>query len=456
MSVTYGALIGRATHEVALATVALRTEPPDTVAAGRELLAGYHDLLRALARHTHRLLDRHLQPGAPPAAALDRDERVALAMAEELSHLVGPRSLAVERGPASSHWQAAAIAVGAAGDLLSTHADRAGFARGPDLLADLSSPDSRRAALGQLGDLAAVALSTTDELAHRLVGAGIPGGRVRERLRDSITAEVLARATAQHAEPDADGGLDDLRAARPWIDTTHPLAELGDRMAHLRRYAWAATQATRPSVDDLKVFAVLGVAVHAHAEAFARRAAPQSSVDGLLNGLELTLVNRSQSWRMVAACLQPWQSSERVNRAVVGHTRRVTALLAAIAPLDGRPADAGLADRHIVQALRAAAEVTDSICGWNAETLPGLRRSRVMMPARALTGDQVTNHQSLAAAKITGQSIEVPNVAYRDLHDAYAAASGRATSRTGVLEPAFATCLERASDVDVPRLERAK
>ena len=36
MSVTYGALIGRATHEVALATVALRTEPPDTVAAGRE------------------------------------------------------------------------------------------------------------------------------------------------------------------------------------------------------------------------------------------------------------------------------------------------------------------------------------------------------------------------------------------------------------------------------------
>ncbi|MCL3862088.1 hypothetical protein [Actinotalea sp. K2] len=418
------------------------------------MLTGYHDLLRALARHTYRLLDRHLQPGAPPATALDRDERIALALAEELRHLAGPRSLGVERGPASNHWQSAVAAVGAAGDLLATHADRAGLARSPDLRAGLSSPEARRAALGQLGDLASAALSTTDELAHRLVGAGITSSLIRERLRDPITAEILARATAQQGGPVADCRLDDLRTARPLIDTRHPLAELGDRMAHLRRYAWAASQAAHPSVDDLKVFAVLGVAIHSHAEAFARRNMPPSSLAGLGANIEPTLAPRSQSWRTVAACLQPWQTRERANPVVVGHTRRVIALLAQVAPLQvGAAGPVLLADRHVAQALCAAKEVTDAISGWNVETLPALRRSRVIIPARALTGGQVTDDRALAAAKIDGESVEVPAVVYRDLQDAYAAASGRATSRTGVLEPVFAAGLVQVCDVDVPRLE---
>lgn len=454
MSVTHGALIGRATYEIAIAAVTLHTEPPDTVGAARELLAGYHDLLRAVARHTVRLLDRHTQPGGPSAAPFDRDERVALAMAEELDHLAGPRSLTVEHGPASSHWRAAALAVGAAGDLVATHADRAGLARSPDLSGDLSSPEARRAALSQLADLAAAALSATDELAHRLVGAGIPWGRVRERLRDPIAAEVLACAIARHAGSTSDTRLDDLRTARPWIDTGHPLAELGDRMAHLRRYAWAATQATGPSVDDLKVFAVLGVAVHTHAEAFARSSASPARPASLLYNLGPALTPPSQSWRAVAARLLPWRTNERANPAVIGHVRRVTALLAEIAPLGGGPAEATmLADRHIAQSLRAAAQVTDAISGWNAETLEGLRRhGRATMRAGALTGNQVTNDPSLAAAKLSDLRIAVPPIAYADVLDAYAAASGRATSRKGALEPALEASLERFGEADVPSL----
>lgn len=77
------------------------------------------------------------------------------------------------------------------------------------------------------------------------------------------------------------------------------------------------------------------------------------------------------------------------------------------------------------EALRAAAQVTDSIGSWNAETLEGLRRSRVTMLARALMGDQVTNDPSLAAAKLADLRIEVPPLVYVQVSDAYAAASGR-------------------------------
>ncbi|HZL06571.1 MAG TPA: hypothetical protein VFE45_14360, partial [Coriobacteriia bacterium] len=94
MSVTYGALIRRATQEVALGSVTLHADPPNSPEAGRDLLGGYHDLLRALARHTRQLLAPHLQPGSPLPPSPDRVERTALALADELTHLAGRRSLA--------------------------------------------------------------------------------------------------------------------------------------------------------------------------------------------------------------------------------------------------------------------------------------------------------------------------------------------------------------------------
>lgn len=113
-----------------------------------------------------------------------------------------------------------------------------------------------------------------------------------------------------------------------------------------------------------------------------------------------------------------------------------------------------LADRHIAEGLRAAAQVIDAISTWNAETLEGLGRGRVTMRARALTGDQVTDDRTLAAAKLAGLHIEVPPVAYREMFDAYAAAAGRPTARAGVLEPTLEASLRRPGEGDAPRLER--
>ena len=446
MSVTYGALIRQATQEVALGSVALLSDPPSTPDAGRDLLCGYQDLLRALARHTHQLLEPHLQPGARLPPSPDRAERTALALADELTHLAGRRSLATQRGPYVNHWYKAALAVGAAGDLLATHADRSGLPRSPDLLGELASRVVRRDSLAHLSGLTVTVLGSADDLTSQVIEAGLFRSKVRRQLPDSITAQVLARESAQHGGPSIEAGLDELRTARPAIDRTNPLAELGDRMAHLRRYAWAGTQAALPSVDDLKVFAVLGVAVHTHAEAVARRTSSPVGDEPLLGDVDGTLMPRSRQWRAVAAALQPWQTAERAHPAVIGHARRVRALLVDVAPLADQQAVASVAPtRDVAQALRAAVQVTDAISVWNAATVDGLPRSHVTMPARLLTGDQVTDDPTLAAAKLADWRIDVPTSGYRGLRDAYAAVAGRPNSREGILEPVLTAQLERTS-----------
>lgn len=315
MSVTYGALIQRATQEV-VGSVALRTDPPSSPEAGRDLLGGYHDLLRALARHTHQLLAHRLQPGSPLPPSPDRAERTALALADELTHLAGRRSLATHRSAHANHWRTAALAVGAAGDLLATHADRSGLPRSPDLLGGLASRDTRHEALAHLGDLTAAVLGSADDLTHRVVEAGVFPSKVRRMLPDSITAEVLARESAQHGGPGIEAVLDELRTARPAIDRTHPLAELGDRMAHLRRYAWAGTQATFPSVDDLKIFAVRGIAVHSHAEAITSRTPMPLGDERPLGDVDGTLMPRSRRCSMPSAT---WRSATS-SHVVAGYT----------------------------------------------------------------------------------------------------------------------------------------
>ena len=455
MSVTYGTLIRRAAQEVALGSVTLLSDPPSSPEAGRDLLAGYHDLLRALARHTYQLLAPHLQPGSPLPPSPDRAERTALALADELTHLAGRRSLSMHPSADENHWRGAGLAVGAAGDLLATHADRSGLPRSPDLLEGLSSRDVRHDALAHLGDLTATVLGSADDLTRQVIESGVFPSEVRRLLPDSITAEVLARESAQHGGPGFEAALDEFRTARPAIDRTHPLAELGDRMAHLRRYAWAGTQATFPSVDDLKVFAVLGVAVHKHAEAVARRTPTPLGDERPLGDVDGTLVPRSRLWRSVAVGLQPLQTAERAHPAVVGHARRVMALLAEVAPIADQRTAAGVATvLETVQALRAAIQVTDAISVWNAATFEGLPRSHVTMPARALTGDQVTNDPTLAAAKLANRRIDVPTGAYRDLRDAYAAVAGKPDSRTGILEPILTAQLKHTRDGNGLVIER--
>lgn len=443
MSVTYGVLIRRAAGEVAYAAVALRVEPVASQADGIALLADYQGLLSALERHTRRLLQPSGRPGAVRTPSSDRTERTALALADELARLAGRRRDHAGAG-APSHWNAASGAVGAATELLATHADRWGLARSPDLEGVLASPEARRQALASLSDLTATVLDAADALDHRLVEARVFPRRERRLLSDPITAQVLAHETVRSARVSPEVGLDDLRTAHPMIDTSHPLAELGDRLAHLRHHAWAAAQADHPAVDDLKVFAALGVAVSAHADVVARRGTQEAEErSGAIPG---RAISRALAWRTVTNILHPWKTAEPAQPAVIGQARRVVALLREVAPLGGPTAGEVKAqpDPEVVQALRAAVQITRTFARWNAATADALPQSRPIMAARALTGDQVTDDAALAAAKLANTRVEVPAVAYRDLLDAYQVARGNPSPRVGVLEPLLAAQLGRA------------
>jgi len=400
MSVTYGALIRRAAGEVACAAGAETAgSKPADAAAAREL-AAYRETLRSMDLHFRQLLHPHAQPtGRTPPHPVGFDSLVS-ALCDQLHKLAGPAEArtAVRQ---SSHWHAAAVAIGAAGDLLATHASLGGGARTPEADEVLTSVPARRAAIVNLADVASAALSVPVTLCSDGMGPGHRGP-------DPVVAQVLAQECSRRDRAPATDPLDGLGLGRPPIDTSHPLLELGDRLFRLRLLAWAGTREIWPAIDDLKVFAVLGQAVAVHA----------SAVLGCDAGLD--------AWREASGILRPWRSSVPAHVGVVAHSRRVIDLLAEVAPCDpGRPAH--LSDREVGQALRGATRIARAIAAWNSDTLSRLRDTRPITRARNLSGDFVTDDPGLVAAKLADRSVEMPDAVYDELRDAYLVASSAAS-----------------------------
>ncbi|MCB2177848.1 MAG: hypothetical protein KQH57_18715 [Actinomycetales bacterium] len=427
----------RAAEEVARAITTARE--PTTLKRELATVTAYRNLVGALDRHTRQLLHPHAQPTSLRPSHPVGIDAVTAAMSLQLRDIAG-RQVELEPTARSSHWRAAAVAVGAAGDLLATHAEYGGRARSPDLGPVLGSADTRRAAVVNLADLTCTVLEAGAILEKRLVAAGLEPERLRQQLPDTLTAQVLARECAR-AGPGTNS-LEDVHLARPSVDTSHPLLELGDRLVHLRARAWAAAQPGRPSVEDLKVFAALCVAINTHAQAFqaaiARDGTPTSGT--VLDGAS----GRARSWRAAARTLQPWRSAVSAHAGVVGHSRRVFSLLRDVAPLGADAAASALGARDVAQALRAATQISASIAEWNAATLEHLPASRPVGRARDLTGPQVTDSPELAAAKLADQTVGMPRTVYDELRDAYATAAGKPDPLAGVIEPILASQFERA------------
>lgn len=408
MNVTYGALIRRAAQEVALAAGAASAATDRLSAAPAGELAAHREMVHSLDLHFRQLLNPRAQPtGRTPPYPVGFDGLVS-ALCEQLHDLAGPaeaRSVAKR----SSHWHAAAAAIGAAGDLLATHAKVGGGGRTPEADDLLASVAARRAAISELADVASVVLSV-----QLRVETGRAGSH---RGPDPLVAQVLAQECSRRDEAPAVPTLDGLGLGRPPIDTSHPLLELGDRLIHLRLRAWCGARAARPAIDDLKVFAALGQAVALHASAVLDGDSPLGA------------------WREVSAILRPWRSSVPANVGVVGHSRRVMELLADVAPC-GPAGAAPSVGRDVGQALRGAAHITTAIAGLNAATLTRLPGTRPTARARGLSGDVVTDDPVLVEAKLANHSVEMPDAVYEGLREMYFLASSGATHTTElVAEP---------------------
>ena len=164
--------------------------------------------------------------------------------------------------------------------------------------------------------------------------------------------------------------LDDLTVALVPIRTEEPAAEFADRMGRLRQYAWEHSRFAHPSVDDLKTFATLGVAVHAHALAFhGLPPATLRTAESLPRQLA-SLVNRGCAWQQASRALFTWRSAQSGDPVEAEDLNRVSGLLRTFAPLTAELPELTPGDRrHLGQAIASGAAVTADIGRWNQEAV---------------------------------------------------------------------------------------
>lgn len=422
---TYGQLMLRAAFGIQHGLARVQVAPLDSRVEAEQTIQDYRDVLRALTGHAYTLLERRRLPGITTSATPDPRERAAVRMADHLHDLVGPRPVPpvdVAR-LATSPWVEAAVAVRAASELVATHTDHAGLGRTPDLQLVLREPSARQAGLAQVGDLAATLLVGTDHLALRATQAGIPWGQVRDLLPDPGEARPYARDVAGAGSLPVSLRLDDLTVARPEIRRESAPVEIADRLLRLRRAAWEQAHSDHPSVDDLKAFATLGVAVHAHALAIHGHPPLMLPAVPPTEPAIKALLTRGRAWQDIARGIFAWRSAQPSDPVVHGDLVSITTRLRAVAPLTGGEPELDVAERRqLAQVLDGAAQVLADVARWNGTTAARMgRTNQVYVQAATLTGDQVTDDAALINAKLNGAHVPVPPENLADVGRRYAA-----------------------------------
>ena len=400
---TYGDLMPRAAMGITGGVMWVQNFPAERKEFANRAIDDFRDALRALAEHTRVLLDQRRLAGITASGAPDPRERAAVALGRLLYEAVGtvPPWLKATARPSASPWAGAARCVRAASDLVGAHADVTGAPRTPDLDAVLGDPVARQAALAEVGDLAATLLSGADHLALRAMQAGVAWGEIRRLVPDLGETRAYARDLAGPGSLPASRNLDDLTVAHTPIRTEEPAAEFADRMLRLRQHAWEHTRSAHPSVDDLKTYATLGIAIHAHALAF-HGLPPAARADEPLPRQLASLVDRGRAWQQVSRALFTWRSAQPGDPVAAEDLTRISALLRTFAPLTGDQPELAPGDRqHLGQVIAGAAAVTADIGRWNQETATRMGQAhQIYVPACTLTGAQVTNDHSLTQAKL--------------------------------------------------------
>ncbi|RYV49542.1 hypothetical protein [Pengzhenrongella frigida] len=406
---TYGELMLGTEMGIRHGVVWMQNLPLERREFAETAINDFRDVLRALKEHTWVLLDTRRVQGITEAGAPDPRERAAVRLGEALDEIVGPTPPWAWVGAtiSPSPWANAAKCVRAATELVSTHSDAAGLPRTPDLDAILRESAARQAGLAGVGDLTATLLAGADHLALRAGQADLPWPEVRRLLPDMGEAQALARDVAGLGSLPTWLQLDDLTVAHPPIRTGEPAAEFADRLGRLRLIAWENARSPHPSVDTLKTYATLGVAVHAHALAFHGLPPATLRTQPQVPRNLAPLANRGRAWQDVSRAIFSWRSAEPGDPVVAEDFARVSGLLRSFAPMAGAQPDLSVADgHHLADALTSASKTTTEIGRWNRTTVLRMgAANQIYIPAQILTGSQVTETEALVEAKIQGRYV---------------------------------------------------
>lgn len=384
---------------------------------------GFYDVLRAVAAHAWRLLELWRIPGVMSGQSPDPRERAAVRLGDALEDLVAQHPRPRPRTPDdSSPWASAAVAMRAAGELVATHEGPHGAARTPDAEAVLRDAGAHQAGLALVGDLAATLLGSVDHLALRAGQVGVPWGHVRAALPDLAEVRALARDVAGLGPLPTSERLEALTTAHISIRTGDPIVEVQDRTRRLRLHAWLVAHDPHPSVVDLQAFAVLGVAIHAHALAFHGHSPAQLRVGAPVDPELLHLVVRGRAWQDVNRAMLTWRSTQPGDTVVAGDVARFTGRLRDLAPLVGDQPDLAVGERRrLCDALAQATDTLGDVGRWSRRTLERMGQThQVLVPGHLLSGEQVTDDAIRAAAKLDHRYTPVPDAALDDLGHLYA------------------------------------
>lgn len=233
-------------------------------------VAAYYALLDAVRQHVWALITPGRIAGITASENGRPVEAAALRMAEQL--LVAPDDVAPHPSllrPPEHPWDEAARRLRAAADLLGTHTTINGGPRTPDAWV-VWNDDARDGALGRLGALVVELAAAQDALALRAGQAGIHWSTVgrwlppANRLREAALNVVAAADRAGARENPMDG----LVPATGRVRVVCPVDEFGDRVARLRRRAWALRTAPDYSIRSWFDIAMAGLMVTAQTATF--------------------------------------------------------------------------------------------------------------------------------------------------------------------------------------------
>ena len=396
----YRDLIAQATEliEDGRRSTAIRIDDRDSALS---VVTDRHAVLSALEAHVWALIGPGRAAGLRSALHPDPVEAAALHLAATITETIGverphPSLLAGPHGA----WGRAAQAIRAATDLVSVHHDLAGSPRSPNAHI-LESTDARDAALAQIAAIALTTASVEDALGLRIGQTGVPWATVRAWLPGmqhvTLAAQDLARATEAHDLH----ALPEIGLIPSRVRTGDVILEVSDRLARVRQRAWDLVTSPDRSVATLRDLATIGIAVHAHAAAF--HAGP--------TGPASAFVARGRSWQTLGSKLAVLLSPAPHDLVVRADLTALARLLPALAPLSGpgRAHEADPTSRLTGTTLGGEVNLMTEIADHNAQTFAKITRtSTVYVPARALTGDEITDHPELVRARLGGKLAPAP------------------------------------------------
>ncbi|WP_298458214.1 hypothetical protein [uncultured Cellulomonas sp.] len=368
----------------------------DDRASALSMVTDRHAVLSALEAHIWALLTPGRAAGMRSALHPDPVEAAALHLAEAITATIGadrPHPSLLD-GPHSA-WGRSAKTLRAATDLIAVHHDAAGSPRTP-VAHLLESNAVRDAGLSHVAALALTTASVEDALALRVGQTGVPWPTVRAWLPGMQDVALAARGLAQAAGPADPYALPHLGLVATRVRTGDVLVELTDRLLRVRHRAWEQMNSPERSIATLRDLATIGVAVHAHAAVF--HAGP--------DGPAAPLIARGKSWQELSAKLAGMVSPVPRDDVVHDDLTGLARLLPAVAPLGeaGRSLQSDSDARRTGAAFGGAVVLMTEVAEYNARTFAAINRtSTVYVPARTLTGDEITDHPALVQARLDGR-----------------------------------------------------